>query len=643
MDTDSNAIASTGKRVTVKATLKNFTGDWSKNLGAGAGAGQGNFPAKFSFNTNTALCDDQPTPDYAVFSTGLAGSVTQASVVAYDNLYFFCTGATPLLYWAYDTGGQILTSPVLSLDGTQVAFMQTSGGVASLVILRWKKGVGTVGAPFPLIPVLASQYPTCLAPCMTEVPIHSGGGGALNDTSSSAFYDYASDVAWTGGAAGWLHKITGVFKGTPTEVNTGGFPVHVHTGVVLSSPVYDRITNSVFVSDSGGFLYRVDSAGGVTQSGQLDVSHRAIMAGPVVDSVAGKVYAFGTDDGSTNCLDPTQAVVGCTGVFQLSTTFSAGDKGTEAVIGSSNSTHFPNPLFVGSFDGAYYDSPAATPTGNLYVCGNTGGTATLYQVPIVNGVMSTTSNVLAPLAAVGSTKACSPVIDVPNPNTTIGVQLVPSERVFVSVRGNGLPGACSGGGCVISMVDAQWTPSTTFAVGQQVLSLNLHVETATTPGTGALLAANHPVWTNQIAATVPDGAGGQVVWIDQGSPTTAFVKWTAKSTYAPLVRILDTNGNVQALTAGAGTGKTGATQPTWNSAPGGTTTDNTVTWTNVGAIGTAALRATGGTSGMIIDDILGPNSTVGGSQIYFTTLGNQVCGTSGTGGCAVQASQTGLN
>jgi hypothetical protein len=53
---------------------------------------------------------------------------------------------------------------------------------------------------------------------------------------------------------------------------------------------------------------------------------------------------------------------------------------------------------------------------------------------------------------------------------------------------------------------------------------------------------------------------------------------------------------------------------------------------------------------MIIDNTVSsgalgtsPANTLGTSQIYFTTLGNQLCATSGgTGGCAVQASQTAL-
>lgn len=43
--------------------------------------------------------------------------------------------------------------------------------------------------------------------------------------------------------------------------------------------------------------------------------------------------------------------------------------------------------------------------------------------------------------------------------------------------------------------------------------------------------------------------------------------------------ILDSNGNVQLCTT---SGETGATEPVWNTSMSGTTTDNTVTWTNQG-------------------------------------------------------------
>ena len=621
-----------------EATTKNFKRDWSENMGTGASAGAGNYPAKFSFATNKAFCDANATPDYVVYSTGLAGSGSQASIVAYDNLYSGCpTGLVPVpnFYWSYNTGGQILTSPVLSLDGKQVAFVQTSGIAASLVILKWHKGDGTGGTPMTLTPLTALLWPGCTAPCMYEVPLTTDVGGLLNDTTSSAYEDYGNDVAWVGGNLGWLHKITGVFTGLPTEVVNGTFPLHVHPGTDLSSPVYDGATNSVFVSDSGGLLSRVDATSGAfVQSAQLEFSGRTTMGGPIVDSAAGLVYAFATDDGSGLCTNG--GAVNCTGVFQFATNFAAASKGIEAVVGT-NGSGFPNPLFMGGFDSAYFDSTIATPTGSLYVCGNTGSNATLYQIPITNGVMSTTSNVVTPLATAGSTAACSGVIDVPNPNNPP----VPSERLFVSVQNDAVSTPCLSGGCILSFVSAPWTPATNFSIGQQVLSLNMHVETATTAGEGALLAANHPAWTTQIAATALDGAGGAVVWIDQGGLTDPFVTWIGTHSYAPLVKILDPNGNVQALTTASGT--TGGTQPSWSTAPGSTTPDGTDVWTNVGALGTAALPVPGGTSGIIIDNVLGVNTVNGDSEVYFTTLSDQVCGTSGTGGCAVQASQTGLD
>jgi len=95
------------------------------------------------------------------------------------------------------------------------------------------------------------------------------------------------------------------------------------------------------------------------------------------------------------------------------------------------------------------------------------------------------------------------------------------------------------------------------------------------------------------------------------------------------------------VTSAGGTTGTGA--PVWNLTPGGTTTDNTVTWTNAGALANFVLPAAGGTSGIIIDNIVGSGTQVGASQVYFSTLGDQICGSSVTaGGCAVQASQPAL-
>ncbi len=137
----------------------------------------------------------------------------------------------------------------------------------------------------------------------------------------------------------------------------------------LASPVPSTISTStnVFVGDYGGFLYRVSSTAAVTKSAQIDFG-AGLVAGPVVDSTAGKVYVFSSSDGSTSCT----GFIPCSAVYLFATNFGSGTSGTEARVGSSQvAPPNPNPLFEGSFDSTYRASVNAT--GNLYVCGNTGG------------------------------------------------------------------------------------------------------------------------------------------------------------------------------------------------------------------------------------------------------------------------------
>ncbi len=623
-----------------KPSSKSLKRDWAEDLGGAASIGAANYPAKFSFNTNTASCDAATPPnqpDYVVFSTGEAGSVTQATVVAYDNLYSGCSGASvPMVYWAYNTGllSTILTSPVLSLDGSQVAFVQSTGGSAFLVTLKWNAHDGSVATPStPTIVTSMSLCPAATA-CMTLTPLTTSGLTPIDDQTSSVFYDYSNDIAWVGGTNSWLIKITGVFKGAPTEVVGGGFPVQLNPSNpnVLSSPVYDRISKNVFVGDFGGFLYSVNSAtGAVTASSQLDFG-AGLVDGPIVDSTNGLVYVFASADASFACAGGAD----CTAVYKLSTAFASGAAGTEVTIGNSvlfGTLPNPSPAYIGGFDSAYYDSTGVnSPTGNLYVCGNTGGSPTLYQVAITAGALPIQSLAIAPLAASNSTAACSPVTDIPNPN--VQAPGIPSERAFVSVQNNGLPTVCAPGGCVLNFVTAPWTPNTFKALGQQILSPRGHVETVIVAGFSA--ANDASPWPNQAAQTYPDL---QVTWIDQGVFGATYVTWQPSFHYvAPLTRIIDTNGNVEVLTTNASGDKTGTSQPAWNATLGGTTPDNTVVWTNVGPLGTAAMPVAGGTSGIIVDNTLGSGSIVGGSQVYFGTLG-PACGADT---CAVQASQVAL-
>ena len=118
--------------------------DWSMNLGSGASVGAGQYPAKFTFDSTTANCSD-----WVAYNTGIPGvSGGQPNIVAYTNIYeTTCGTTTPTVNWAYFTGtGKALTSTVLSLDGTKIAYVENTTAGAILRILQWHAGQGTPAA-----------------------------------------------------------------------------------------------------------------------------------------------------------------------------------------------------------------------------------------------------------------------------------------------------------------------------------------------------------------------------------------------------------------------------------------------------------------------------------------------------------------
>jgi hypothetical protein len=606
-------------------------GAWSESMGSGASVGAGNYPAKYSQHITTASCTD-----YVVFNTGLAGSTTQASIVAYSNLYATgCTAPVPQIYWAYNTGGTVLTSPALSQDGTQVAFVQTNGLLGALVLLKWKASTTeTVGAPKTLVGVSNAAYRACTAPCMTKIFLVDGSGTQINDTTSSAFPDYGHDVLWVGGALGWLHKISGAFIGTPGEVTTGGFPVQTNvgnpSGSTLSSPVWDRTSGNVFVGDYSGFFYNITTASPpvVTKSGQIDHG-TGLVAGPVIDSTKGHIYVFSSSDGSTSCAAGT---LPCSAVFQFAPGFAAGSVGSEAIVGTSEAP-LPSAMYEGAFDSTYETS--GTATGNFYVCGNTGGVPTLYQIPIAAGVMKTA--ITGPTLA-GAATGCSPVTDISNPNGAAGI----AEWIFASAQASGSGNNCAAGGCVMNFNVQPWLPAHAYTVGQIVLDSNLNVQVCRVAGTSRTAAKGPPVWNTIIEASTTDAS---VRWTNQGPHLASHPAWQASHAYAAGTSILDSNGNVQ-WASNAGTSKAGA-HPVWSAVIDGNTPDNTgvnkINWKMVGLPATFSVAAAGGTGGIIIDNNVGTGTLAGASQVYFSNLGNQTCTTSGgTGGCAIQASQSAL-
>jgi hypothetical protein len=621
--------------------------DWSVSLGPNATVGAGNYPAKFSFDISSANCaGGGAQPDFVVYNTSVAGSSTQASIVAYDNLYSGCTGVVPQTYWAYNTGGAVVTSVTLSLDGSQIAFAQTSnaGSSAQLVLLKWKASPGgaTSTNPDAITLVTASQYPTCTLPCMTTLAF----SGAPNDTNSSPFYDYSNDALFVGDDNGSLHKFQPVFRtGVPAEVGSP-WPVSLASGLKLSSPVHDSVGGRVFVGSgfngsSGTQLFGVNALTGVVAgtSSQLGKGN-GIAAGPIVDSSSGQVYVFvGIDDGTSACF---LSGTSCSAVYEFPATFTSGT-GRKTVVSSAGNMGAVFTLYAGTFDNTYYTS--ANGTGNLYVCGNTRGLATLVQVPVTAGTTSTSAVFGLQLAGTSGSSGnipCSPVSEIFNPNVNSGATSggpQGTDKIFLSTLGSATVNPCfqGNGGCVLDIPVTEWRPGTAYTVGQEIADTNLRMQVVTTSGTSG---GSQPSWPFTAGVSTTDGT---VTWTTKDSvgTTKILLTWTAATSEGQGILILDSNGNVEAATVAGGL--TGILQPTWHLTIGAQTNDLFQIWVNVGPLSSFGLPVLGGASGAVVDNTVPTGTLAGGSQVYFSPL-SPGFGTCGAGkGCAVQASQSRLN
>ena len=404
--------------------------DWNVSLGAsGARVADGMYPAKFTF---APIGAPDCTNDFVVFALDLGSSATQAGIAAFNNLYTnasgtgFCAGTAPTVKWAYNTtsGGAITTSPVLSLNGTKVAYVE-DGSPPAFHVLTPGSG-GTIASP--------------LSGTGVDVRVSYGATG---DTRSSPFVDYLNDVAYVAADDGKLYKFTGVFNGTPTLVTTGGWPLTIAAGgnsVILTSPVLDPVTQRVFIGDGNGSLHLVrlsasDPCTGSVAAPCVDSTNVALSGGthplidgPIVDSTNQKVFAFmeGNAGGSYSV---TQA----TTLLGSAVTVPVGAN-TAAATGH-----------IGAFDDAYFTSGPSS--GHLYVCGTLGSgssaaSPSVWRIGFTGSTLNSTPSD-GPLQLVTSgAQGCSPLTTFHNPN----VGPSGTEFLFVSVTAN-----CSAtitGGCI---------------------------------------------------------------------------------------------------------------------------------------------------------------------------------------------------
>jgi hypothetical protein len=231
--------------------------------------------------------------------------------------------------------------------------------------------------------------------------------GSPNDTYSSPFYDYAVDDAlYVGDNSGKLHKFTGVFSGTPAE-SGGNWPATLNASYDVSSPVYDSTSGCVFVGNTYGYFYSVNSGGrgtvctgasgtiyGTSENLGNSAAGDGIFDAPLVDSTAGMAYVFVAASAAIgNC-----STAGSNCVYQFQTGFSGSSAvpSNEEPLGTGGANYN---LYAGTFDNVYYSSGGSSPSGSLYVVGNThvNGGGRLYRVPITSNAMGTPASAVTGL------------------------------------------------------------------------------------------------------------------------------------------------------------------------------------------------------------------------------------------------------
>ena len=430
---DTGANFSISSSPTTEAT--NFTNALNRTSAAGVTAASSSGTVTVTAasagtaGNNITLADT--LSNFAWSGSTLAGGANgQPSLAALNNLYVqpdgsgFCSGLTaPTVKWAYrTTTAPVVTSPVLSTNGAKVAYVESSNPPALHVLTIGTTGNnGSIGGP--AVPGTSNNAADVSVPY-----------GATGDTRSSPFVDYTDDVAYVAADDGHLYKFTGVFKGAPALVTTGGWPLTIATGGNsgdLTSPVLDSVTQRIFIGDGNGVLHFVrlspsdlctgSVAAPCVDSTTLSLSSgtHAIIDAPIVDSANQKIFAFLQDNGSGH-YTLTQADTS----FGIPVTVPLG-----ANTGAA--------AHIGAFDNAYFSfTGTGTNNGHLYVCGTEGinpnpGSAALYRVGFTGATMNSTSSD-GPLQLVTSGSAgCSPLTEFFNPNASGG-----TEFLFVSVTAN---------------------------------------------------------------------------------------------------------------------------------------------------------------------------------------------------------------
>lgn len=307
--------------------------DWNIDLVRGRVAANMS-PAKYTYDPGAP---PSCTSDYVVYGLNVAGKAAgQANLIGVNNLYSgtggLC-GAAPTVMFAYNvttsSGGYVSVSPVISLDGTKIAFVETLSSSVVFHVLTWTSGQGTI------------------TKAATPASMTSLTFGTSKSTASSPWVDYSSDTAYVGTDGGQIYKITGVFNGTPALSTDPWWPVSVSSGRI-TPPVLDNTLGMLMVGSRAGNLYQINITNGAVDTIPIGKGS-SIVAAPIVDVTNGTTFIVSSTNGTSAVLVETD-----TATLTNTVTASIGLGGTSVSI--------PQPAFTND----YY---LGLPDGQIRLCG----------------------------------------------------------------------------------------------------------------------------------------------------------------------------------------------------------------------------------------------------------------------------------
>jgi len=330
--------------------------DW--NVFIGGSMDNATYASKWTFDTSAAVTGPSDTlsclSDFLVVpidatSAGGAG-VGQPNIIGLDNLYSgdlgvsgpgLCDrnggvatatddGLSATQYFSYTVigaglDGTVATSPVTSMDGNLIAFVEVGTGPGATIVgarfhvLAWAAHDGnndTLGTRQDVL-TNSVQIPGTV-PFVTAAPVAGSGTatdlalGSFTDSFSSPYVEYSEDVAYVGDDAGEIFRIKNVF--CPAWAPCGGLAPSLDStwgvgGVLqvggtctgsVSGITVDGLSENVYAGCADGGLYGFTFTGQPLTGSPLMVgdgnaTDGGIVDAPTLDLVNGWVY---TETGS---------------------------------------------------------------------------------------------------------------------------------------------------------------------------------------------------------------------------------------------------------------------------------------------------------------------------------------------------------